>query len=110
MGTLTPSSSSHSWGLERRGECRMRPVEEEEKKEEEEGKAKEGEEEERRKKEARNGASEENGKSGLAGKGKSAGNPSSVSDAEKAGKSGDGTLQNKAGGARMGTFRRLWHF
>ena len=109
MGTLTPSSSSHSWGLERRGECRMRPAEEEKKKEEE-GKAKEGEEEERRKKEAKNGASEENGKSELAGKGKSAGNPSSVSDAEKAGKSVDGTLQNRAGGARMGTFRRLWHF
>lgn len=86
----------------------MRPVEEEKKKEE--GKAKEGEEEGRRKKEAKNGAGEEAGKSGLAGKGKSAGNPSGVLDAEKAGKSVDGALQNKAGGARMGTFRRLWHF
>ena len=99
---------------------RMRRAEEEGREAE---KASGGEEEKKR--EARSGVFGENAKTEMEGKGKNvgtssgpldagnagnAGNAMKGEEAGKAGKAPDGTVQNKAGGARMGTFRRLWHF
>ena len=93
---------------------RMRRAEEEGREAE---KASGGEEEKKR--EARSGVFGENAKKEMEGKEKNVGTSSGPLDAgnagnamkgEEAGKAPDGTVQNKAGGARMGTFRRLWHF
>ena len=93
---------------------RMRRAEEEGREAE---KASGGEEEKKR--EVRSGVFGENAKTEMEGKEKNvgtssgpldAGNAMKGEEAGKAGKAPDGTMQNKAGGARMGTFRRLWHF